>query len=65
MREQAYELLEDCMEDEPDILFDIKNSKESVVFDYVECHNTKELDKALELRIDGKSVEEPKKAIQG
>ena len=37
MVDQVYESLKDCIEGESDIPFDIENTKESIVFDTVEC----------------------------
>jgi hypothetical protein len=63
MVEDAYESLEESMEDEDYIPFDIKNIKESVVFDLVECHNVEEMDMALKLQNNKKTYEEINKTV--
>jgi hypothetical protein len=63
MIDQAYEMLEERMEDEDFNLLDIKNIKEWVQFDLVECHNDEEQLAALDLQNKGKSYEEINKAV--
>ena len=63
MVDDAYELLEDGMKDEKNIPFDIKNIKDSVVFDLVECRNVNEMETALEYQDQGISYEKLKQII--
>lgn len=63
MLDEAYEALEESIQDEGHIPFDIKNIKKSVVFDLVECHTEDETLKALSLRRKVKNFEEINKAI--
>ena len=61
--DNAYESLEECMADQDPIPFSIKNIKESVVFDIVECLNDEEFDRALDLQSEGRSCEEIHQAV--
>jgi len=63
MVDDAYESLEECIEDKINIPFDIKKIKESVQFDLVECYNVDEMDKAYKLRRNGITGEEINKTI--
>ncbi len=63
MVDDAYESLEEFIEDEINIPFDIKTIKESVQFDLVECHNVDEMDEAYTLRRNGITGEEINKTI--
>jgi hypothetical protein len=64
MKDQAYDFLEEHLEDEKDLPFDIKNIKESVVFDLVECLTPEEQLAALDLRRNGATYEEIKEGVQ-
>jgi hypothetical protein len=63
MIDQAYKMLKGHMKDEDFNPLDIKNIKEWVQFDLVECHNDEEQVAALDLQNKGKSYEEINKAV--
>ncbi len=64
MKDQAYDFLEEHLEDEKDLPFDIKNIKESVVFDLVECLTPEEQLAAFDLRKHGATYEKIKEGVQ-
>ena len=61
--DNAYESLEEFIEDEDYVPFDRTNIKESVVFDVIECHTIEEMDRAMALRRTGTNYEEINKAV--
>jgi hypothetical protein len=63
MIDEAYDIFEGYMEDEDQVPFRIKNIKESVVFDLVECLNEEEQLTALDMRTIGTSYQEINKAV--
>jgi hypothetical protein len=64
MRARCFESLEDWAIDEDNVPFDVKNLKESVVFDFVECSNDDEDELALDMQYAGKIFEEIVEAIR-
>ena len=64
MIDEAYDHLEEHLEDEKDLPFDIKNLKESVVFDLVQCLNAEEQWAALRLKRNGATSEDINNAVR-
>ena len=61
--DNAYESLEEFIEDEDYVPFDRTNIKESVMFDVVQCYTMEELDRAIDLQHEGTNYEDIKKAV--
>ncbi len=63
MCDEAYESLQEAVDGEKNIPFDIEHIKESVVFDCLECQTIDQMDMVFDLIHKGKNFDELKKII--
>src|ERR1700722_13595504 len=58
MHERAYESIQQAVEGEDKVPFDTTNIKNSIEFDFVQCHNMEELEAVLDYKKKGKNFKE-------
>ncbi|UJR24106.1 hypothetical protein I4U23_027073 [Adineta vaga] len=63
MCDEAYESLQEAVDGEQNIPFDVNNIKDSVVFDCLECENINEMDMIFDSAHEGKTFNDLKKIL--